>query len=188
MRPDVCFSLIVLLSSCAPQGEATTSDVEAAYARFERNAETARQLILDFDAESDAALAHFADSAVWTPTRFGQTDTVPLEQAWAGWKRAWAAYDMALLSDIVLLPGVDPVTNQVDGSVRVYFDWAYTRAAYRQHGRENRAGIALRSVGVRCRWQDLDDPTLWRHRRHARRVAGGGIAHALAKTQSRAPF
>ena len=96
---------------------------------FERNAATARQLILDFDAESDAALAHFADSAIWTPTRFGQTDTVPLEQAWAGWKRMWAAYDLELLSDLVLLPGVDPKTKTPDGSVRVYFDWRYTKPA-----------------------------------------------------------
>lgn len=96
---------------------------------FERNAATARQLILDFEAESDAALAHFADSAVWTPTRFGQTDTVPLEQAWAGWQRMWAAYDLELLSDLVLLPGVDPVTKAPDGSVRVYFDWRYTKPA-----------------------------------------------------------
>lgn len=155
MRPDVCFSLIVLLSSCAPQGEATTSDVEAAYARFERNAETARQLILDFDAESDAALAHFADSAIWTPTRFGQTDTVPLEQAWAGWKRAWAAYDMALLSDIVLLPGVDPVTNQVDGSVRVYFDWAYTRAAT-----DSMAGKTVQ-VSLYEAWEFDADGKIW---------------------------
>lgn len=108
-----------------PDGQAAAS----ADVLFERNAQTARQLILDFDAESDNALSHFADSAIWTPTRFGQTDTVPLEQAWAGWKRAWAAYDMELLSDIVLLPGVNPQTKEPDGSVRVYFDWAYTRAA-----------------------------------------------------------
>lgn len=109
----------------SPHGQPATSG----HALFERNAATARQLILDFDAESDAALAHFADSAIWTPTRFGQTDTVPLEQAWAGWKRAWTAYDMELLSDIVLLPGVDPQTKEVDGSVRVYFDWRYTKPA-----------------------------------------------------------
>jgi len=122
----------LLISGCgtssAPGPQPLQEDAASA-ALFERNAETARQLILDFDAESDNALTHFADSAIWTPTRFGQTDTVPLEQAWKGWKRAWAAYDMELLSDIVLLPGVNPETKEADGSVRVYFDWAYTRPA-----------------------------------------------------------
>lgn len=118
------FALTLMMMGCTQPTE--RSDARE---RFERNAATARQLILDFEAESDAALAHFADSAVWTPTRFGQTDTVPLEQAWAGWQRMWAAYDLELLSDLVLLPGVDPVTKAPDGSVSVYFDWRYTKPA-----------------------------------------------------------
>ena len=126
MRILLCLTSVFLMVSCTSM---ETPDSTEAYDLFERNAETARQLILDFDAESDDALAHFADSAVWTPTRFGQTDTIPLKQAWQGWKRAWAAYDMELLSEIVLLPGVDPQTKEVDGSVRIYFDWAYTKAA-----------------------------------------------------------
>ena len=111
--------LLLFASTLMMLGCTQPPDGGDARERFERNAATARQLILDFDAESDAALAHFADSAIWTPTRFGQTDTVPLEQAWAGWKRMWAAYDLELLSDLVLLPDVDPETKAPDGSVRV---------------------------------------------------------------------
>ena len=117
----------ILLASCS--GNVADQSEADAQQLFERNAATARQLVLDFDAESDAALTHFADSAVWTPTRYGRTDTIPLEEAWAGWKRMWAAYDLELLSDLVFLPGVDPETKAPDGSVRIYFDWRYTKPA-----------------------------------------------------------
>lgn len=100
-----------------------------ARAEFERNAATARQLILDFDAESDAAKAHFADSAIWAPTRFGQAEPVPLDQAWAGWKRMWTAYDLELLTDLKLEQGTDDITGAPDGSVGIHFAWAYTRPA-----------------------------------------------------------
>jgi len=122
------FLLPLLYLGCSPVADHAGALTDAD-ALFERNAATARQLIFDFEQEREEAKVHFADSAVWTPTRHGQTDTIPLEQAWSGWKRMWAAYDLELLSELVLLPGVDPETKEPDGSVRVYFDWRYTKPA-----------------------------------------------------------
>ena len=35
----------------------------------------------------------------------------------------WAVYDAKLITDLRLLPGVNPETNEVDGSVRYYGQW-----------------------------------------------------------------
>ena len=116
---------IVACTSPAP-GEAPNAD-----ALFNQNCETARALIRDFDSEDIAAIrSHFADSAVWRPTNFGQLDTVSLEDKVAGWTAAFATYDFDLVTkDLQLLPGVNVETKQPDGSVRVYFDWDLVRPA-----------------------------------------------------------
>lgn len=146
--------LLAVLWGC---GAAPKADVEAR-SEFERNAATARQLILDFDAESDAARAHFADSAIWAPTRFGQTEPVPLEQAWAGWKRMWAAYDLELLTDLKLEQGTDDVTGKPDGSVGIHFAWAYTRPAT-DSTRAKTVEVALYEE-----WDFNADGQIWRTR------------------------
>ena len=121
------FAAISLAACTSPApGEASNAD-----ALFNRNCETARALIRDFDNEDIAAIrSHFTDSAVWRPTSFGQLDTASLEDKVAGWTAAFAAYDFDLATeDLRFLPGVNAETKKPDGSVRVYFDWDLVRPA-----------------------------------------------------------
>jgi len=118
----------VLLVACTPPAEGGSSEADAL---FDRNCATALNLIRDFDNEDiDAIRSHFADSAIWRPTKFGQTDPVSLQDKVEGWKGAFAKYDFDLATeDLRLLPGVDAETREPDGSVRVYFDWELVRPA-----------------------------------------------------------
>ena len=52
-----------------------------------------------------------------------------LEQVTAKYKAAWANYDYELISPTNFLPGVNPQTKAVDGSVRGYFEWNISKAA-----------------------------------------------------------
>lgn len=118
----------ISMAACTTSAPSETSDTDALFAQ---NCKTARALIRDFDNEDIAAIrSHFADSAVWRPTTFGQLDTPSLEDKVAGWTAAFAKYDFDLATkDLQLLPGVSAETKQPDGSVRVYFDWDLVRPA-----------------------------------------------------------
>ena len=103
--------------------------VGEAHALFLKNSETAIALIRDFDNEDlEGVRSHFADSAQWRPTAFGETKPSTLEDKMKGLEAAWATYDFDLATpDLQLLPGVDGVTKKPNGSVRVYFDWDLVR-------------------------------------------------------------
>lgn len=116
---------LLLLASCASDADVSSNADEL----FAQNSATAMALIEDFDNEDLAAVtAHFADSARWRPTKFGQTDTVSLATKVEKWEASWAQYDFNLATEEVrLLPGVNAETQKADGSVRVYFDWELVR-------------------------------------------------------------
>ena len=122
-------STIVVLASC--MSPAPTEGAHEVDALFAQNCETAKALIRDFDNEELTAVqGHFADSALWLPTKFGQTDTASLQDKLQAWESAWATYDFNLATEeLRLLPGVNAETKEVDGSVRVYFDWEVVRPA-----------------------------------------------------------
>ena len=42
---------------------------------------------------------------------------------------AMAAYEFELVNDLVLLPGANPSTTDIDGSVRFYSTWKITKTA-----------------------------------------------------------
>ena len=125
----VALSTALLLGSCS--GPAQADGAAKVDAMFAENCKTAEALIRDFDDEDLVAVqGHFADSAQWLPSMFGKSDTASLRDKVEGWKTAWATYDFNLLTEeVVLLPGVNADTKEVDGSVRVYFDWELVRPA-----------------------------------------------------------
>ena len=98
-------------------------------ATFEKNASTIAQVFADFEAESDDFFTHFNAGAVWRGTGLNAPDTVTLEQVTAKYKAAWAKYDYELISSTNFLPGVNPQTKAVDGSVRGYFEWNISKPA-----------------------------------------------------------
>ena len=99
------------------------SPASDATATFEANAATIAQVFADFEAESDEFFTHFNADAVWRGTGLNAPDTVTLDQVTAKYKAAWAKYDYELISPTDFLPGVNPQTKAVDGSVRGYFEW-----------------------------------------------------------------
>ena len=122
---SVCGAIVaaaaVLFSCSQPAPDAS--------AKFEANSATIAQVFADFEAESDDFFTHFNAEAVWRGTGLNAPDSVTLEQVTAKYKAAWSKYDYELVSPTNFLPGVNPQTKTVDGSVRGYFEWKISKAA-----------------------------------------------------------
>lgn len=112
---------VVLFSCSQPASDAS--------ATFEANSATIAEVFADFEAESDDFFTHFNADAIWRGTGLNAPDSVSLEQITAKYKAAWANYDYELISPTNFLPGVNPQTKAVDGSVRGYFEWNISKAA-----------------------------------------------------------
>lgn len=118
---SIAFGLSLFFACAAPPPDAAKV--------FEANAANIAQVFADFEAESDDFFTHFADTAVWRGTGLNAPDTVTLAQVAAKYKAAWAKYDYELISPTNFLPGVNPQTKAVDGSVRGYFEWNISKPA-----------------------------------------------------------
>jgi len=112
----------IVLFSCSR----SASDASAT---FETNSATIAEVFADFEAESDDFFTHFNADAIWRGTGLNAPDSVSLEEVTAKYKTAWAKYDYELISPTDFLPGVNPQTKAVDGSVRGYFEWNISKAA-----------------------------------------------------------
>ena len=118
----VASAVAVFIFSCNPPAADAT-------ATFETNSATIVEVFADFEAESDDFFTHFNADAIWRGTGLNAPDSVSLEQVTAKYKAAWAKYDYELISPTNFLPGVNPQTKAVDGSVRGYFEWNISKAA-----------------------------------------------------------
>ncbi len=112
---------VVLFSCSQPASDAS--------AKFEANSATIAEVFADFEAESDDFFTHFNADAIWRGTGLNAPDSVSLEQVTAKYKTAWTNYDYELISPTNFLPGVNPQTKAVDGSVRGYFEWKISKAS-----------------------------------------------------------
>ena len=128
MKHPLTFSFAAIAAAAALFFSCTPSATDAS-ATFEANSATIAQVFADFEAESDEFFTHFNADAVWRGTGLNAPDTVTLEQVTAKYKAAWAKYDYELISPTNFLPGVNPQTKAVDGSVRGYFEWNISKAA-----------------------------------------------------------
>ena len=85
---------------------------------FEANCETVRSALINFENEV-ATFDEYSEAYVGSETNYNPTgDSTSLEELIAGRPSWWAAYDAELQTELRLLPGVNPETNEVDGSVR----------------------------------------------------------------------
>ena len=128
MKHPLTFSFAAIAAAAALFFACTPPATDAS-ATFEANSATIAQVFADFEAESDEFFTHFNADAVWRGTGLNAPDTVTLEQVTAKYKAAWAKYDYELISPTNFLPGVNPQTKAVDGSVRGYFEWNISKAA-----------------------------------------------------------
>jgi len=98
-------------------------------ATFDANCETVRSALDNFQNEV-ATFDEYSADFVGSQTNFNPTgDSTSLDElkeSRPGW---WAMFDAELKTELRLLPGVNPETNEVDGSVRYYGQWEVTKSA-----------------------------------------------------------
>lgn len=114
----ICLS-ILLVSCQQPQDN-------SAKEKFAKNSETVKAYLEGFQNEN-ADYSSFADNFVSLGTGFGSQDSISLDQMKEWDKESWKMFDFKLLNDpLVLLPGVNSDTKELDGSVRYYGAWKVT--------------------------------------------------------------
>ena len=101
----------------------------AIQATFDANCETVRSALDNFQNEV-ATFDEYSADFVGSQTSFNPTgDSTSLDElkeSRPGW---WAMFDAELKTELRLLPGVNPETNEVDGSVRYYGQWEVIKSA-----------------------------------------------------------
>ena len=114
-------SITLFLASCQP------SQDNSAQMTFEKNSQTVLAFLEDWQNEEVDYDQYFAEDFWMRPTSFGSKDSVGLEDMMSSDKWNWAEFDHKKPEDMVLLPGVNAETKEVDGSVRYYGIWTITR-------------------------------------------------------------
>ena len=118
--------LAIGLTAVACQAPQEDNTIQAT---FDANCETVRSAIDNFQNEV-ATFDEYSADFVGSQTNFNPTgDSTSLDElkeSRPGW---WAMFDAELKTDLRLLPGVNPETNEVDGSVRYYGQWEVTKSA-----------------------------------------------------------
>lgn len=116
----------IFIVACQSQ---PSQDPDQSMEAFKRNSETVLRDLENWQNETpDYSI--FIDGYYHYPTNFSLSqDSVTLEQMIAKDKMLLAMYDFELISDLTLLPGVHPVTRELDGSVRFYSNWKVTKTA-----------------------------------------------------------
>jgi hypothetical protein len=93
-------------------------------ALYEKNLATLKTFIAAFEKEDASGLAaQVADTAKWSSPAYG--DTVSTKAHWMeSLKYYLDNWDNLKLNNSNFLPGIDQNTQELDGSVRYYGDWA----------------------------------------------------------------
>ena len=99
-------------------------------ATFEANCETVETALSNFQNEV-ADYSMYSEDYWARPTRMNpeRGDSVRLEDVKTSNAGGWAIFDYELVSDLAFLPGVNPDSKEMDGSVRYYGMWKVTRSA-----------------------------------------------------------
>jgi hypothetical protein len=118
--------LAIGLTAIACQAPQEDNTIQAT---FDANCETVRSALDNFQNEV-ATFDEYSADFVGSQTSFNPTgDSTRLDElkeSRPGW---WAMFDAELKTELRLLPGVNPETNEVDGSVRYYGQWEVTKSA-----------------------------------------------------------
>jgi hypothetical protein len=136
-------SIIAILTISAVffgcQKSAVDEGPDPATEAFNRNSETVKKDVQNWKNETpDYSI--FADDIYFYPTHFNtEADSTSLADSMEEDKKTLAMLDFELLGELVLLPGVNAGTKEVDGSVRYYGQWKVTKSA--TDSTEERSGI-----------------------------------------------
>ena len=115
----------IVAVACQP---AADSGPDPAKEAFKRNSEVVRADLDNWIAET-VDYSNYAEDYWSIGAAFGDTDTTNLEDMKEFDAYFLSAYDFEFLTDLQLLPGVDPETNKMNGSVRYYGDWKVIKTA-----------------------------------------------------------
>jgi len=123
-----CFTITIL--GCSVTATTDEDKPSAGQQAFEKNSKSVMDYINAWENEDVDYDRFFAQDYESWGTAFGDSDTTRLEQMKESNQRLFNAYDFKVVTDpINLLPGVDNDTKEIDGSVRVYYEWAITKTA-----------------------------------------------------------
>ena len=111
-----------LLFSCKSDTN-VQSDITDENQRFLDNCETVQAYLDDFVDESVDYTKYFNDTCKIRNTSFNSDGSMTVDDRISRHKKLWPKYDFAISDSINFLPGVNPETKEMDGSVRFYFDW-----------------------------------------------------------------
>ena len=121
-----CLSLLVI--SCGDKEEEKKEDDSSKiktemHALYEKNLATLKTVYSAFEKEDiDALASHVADNTEWNGPSYG--DTVKTKAHWMEGLKYYVTYwDNLKFNNAMYLPGVDSLTHEMDGGVRVYGRW-----------------------------------------------------------------
>ena len=93
---------------------------------FEKNCETVKEYEDAFCKENVDYEKFYAANAIVKGTTLGAKDSMNVEDRKVIHQEMWQKYDFSISQPLNLLPGVNPETKEVDGSVRMYFNLTIT--------------------------------------------------------------
>jgi len=129
---------VVLFAACEEKHE---DHDDGAKDKFLKNSETAMANLKNWETETPDYSQYAADF-VMASTAFGGRDSISLDDMKKMDAQFLAAYDFKIVSDSInFLPGVNPETKKMDGSVRHYTDWEVTLPA--TDSTEARSGVIV---------------------------------------------
>jgi hypothetical protein len=107
----------LLFASCKPKSDSTANEA------FEKNSKTVLTYFEGVQAEK-VDYSSFSKDFKSLNTWYGAKDTISLDEFKIGDSKALKNFNFKLLDSVpVFLPGVNSLTKEVDGSVRIYSTW-----------------------------------------------------------------
>jgi hypothetical protein len=129
----LCLSLVFV--ACEEKHEQDNSGHD----KFVKNSKVVIANLKNWEAEKPD-YSQYAEDFVLGGTAFDGKDSISLEEMKVMDEGFLSGYDFKIVSDSInLLPGVDPETKKMDGSVRHYIDWEVTLSA--TDSTEARSGV-----------------------------------------------
>ena len=125
MKKTIYFlSIILFVSSCSSDVSLIEKD-ENIYKIFKENCETVIAYETAFCEESIDYEFFYSENAIIKGTMLGDKDSMYVADRMIAHQELWQKYDFSM-SPLNPLPGVNPETKKMDGSVRMYFDITIT--------------------------------------------------------------
>ena len=126
MKKTIYFLTVILfVSACNSEVsiEVTNDNISKI---FEKNCETVRSYEAAFCQENIDYEKFYSDKAIIKGTTLGAKDSMNVADRKAAHQEMWQKYDFSMSQPLNQLPGVNPETKKMDGSVRMYFDITIT--------------------------------------------------------------